>query len=144
MKLYAVQDTSVLGSSSLAILATYAAAFGNCLIVADIGITSWSITTDVSRSPLVGSATDALIDHSIEICTKLISIDPRCAHRRFGKGFPRCEPARPNGPQLCHRCAVAGDHDRSTRLHFTKHGCRLITKLSLSDHSVHAVYVAHV
>jgi hypothetical protein len=105
---------------------------------------SWSISTDVSRSPLVGSAINALIDHSIEICTKPISLDPRCAQRRFGQSCPRCEPARPNGPQLCHGCAVAGDHDRSTRLHFTKHGGRLITKLSLSDHSIHAASVAHV
>jgi len=49
-------------------------------------ITSWSITTDVSRSPLVGSAIDALIYHSIEIRTKPAGIDPRCAGCRVGKG----------------------------------------------------------
>jgi hypothetical protein len=49
-------------------------------------ITSWSITTDVSRSPLVGSAIDALIYRSIEICTKPTCIDPRCAGCRVGKG----------------------------------------------------------
>ncbi len=107
-------------------------------------IRSWSITTDVSRSPLVGSAIDSLIYHSIEICTEPFRVDPRCAGCSFGKGFSGHEPARPYGPQLGDWRAVAGYNDCSTRFHLAKHGRGLIAKLALRDDSVHRVSVAHV
>jgi hypothetical protein len=56
------------------------------------------MTTEVSRSPLVGSAIDALIDYSVEVCTKPISINPRRAGGRFREDASRYEPMRANGP----------------------------------------------
>lgn len=100
-------------------------------------MTSWSITTDVSRSPLVGSVIDALVDHSVEICTKSICIDAGCTHCCIGKGCSRHEATRPNRTQLRHRGAVTGDYDRSPGLYLAKDGCGLIPKLPLSDRSVH-------
>jgi hypothetical protein len=47
-------------------------------------ITSWSITTDVSRSPLVGSVIDVLVYHHIEIGTKPSGVDAGRANRSFG------------------------------------------------------------
>jgi hypothetical protein len=107
-------------------------------------ITSWSITTDVSRSPLVSSVIDALIYHSIEIGTKPTGVDPGRANRSFGNGGSGHESARPNGPQFRDGRAIAGHHDRSARLYLAKHGCRLITKLALRDLAVHGLRVALV
>jgi len=107
-------------------------------------ITSWSITTDVSRSPLVSSVIDALIYHRIEIGTKPTGVDPGSANRSFGNGCSGHESARPNRPQFRDGRAIAGHHNRSARLHLAKHGCRLIAKLALRDLAVHGAIVALV
>jgi hypothetical protein len=82
-----------------------------------------SETTDVSRSPRVGSVIDALVDHRIEACTKPLGVDPRRAGCRLGKRRSEHEAPWPNGPQLCNRSAVACYDYRPAGLYFAKHGC---------------------
>jgi hypothetical protein len=86
---------------------------------------------------LVGSAIDALIYDSIDICTKPAGINAGCEDCRFGKDCSRHETPRPNGPQFCDWRAVAGDHDRSPCLYLAKHGSGLIAQLPLCDFSAH-------
>jgi hypothetical protein len=107
-------------------------------------ITSWSITTDVSRSPLVGSVIDALIYYHIEIGTKPSGVDAGRANRSFGNGCSGHESVRPDRPQFRDGRAIAGHHDRSARLYLAKHGCRLIAKLTLRNLAIHGVIVALV
>ncbi len=107
-------------------------------------ITSWSITTDVSRSPLDSSVIDVLIYHRIEIGTKPTGIDPGRANGSFGDSCSGHESARPDGPQFRDGRAIASHHDRSARLDLAKHGCRLIAQLALRDLAVHGVNVALV
>lgn len=53
---------------------------------------SWSITTEVSSSPLVGSAIDGLIHDSIQIGAQPVGIDTR--------GTPRCLRNHRSGHEL--------------------------------------------
>jgi hypothetical protein len=70
-------------------------------------ITSWSITTDVSTSPRVGSVIEALVDYHIKIRSEAARIDLRCSRRCFSQGGRGHEPTRPNGLKLCHSLGLS-------------------------------------
>jgi hypothetical protein len=110
----------------------------------DGSIRSWSITTDVSSSPRVGSAIDALVDHSLEIRAESTCINPWRPPRGFGKRGSRHKTTRANGSQLCHGRAVARNDDRSSSLDLAQNSCGLIAQLPLSNDPIHAATVAHV
>ena len=81
---------------------------------------SWSITTDVSSNPLVGSAIDGLIRDGIQIGAHAVGIDARGASRRLGNHRPRDEPPLWNRAEIGHRPPVSGDADRLTGLHLAQ------------------------
>ncbi len=105
---------------------------------------SWSITTDVSSSPRVGSVIDALIDHGIDIRAETAGVDPWRAGCSLRNGCTEDEPARPNRPEFGDRRPVSSHHDGSPRLNFPEHCCRLIPELPLCNDSVHTQNVANV
>jgi hypothetical protein len=95
------------------------------------------MTTEVSRSPRVGSAIEALVYHRIEVCAKSRGVDPRRAGRRVGKRCSEHEPPWLNWPQLRNRRAVACYDYRSASFYFAEHGGGLIAQLTLRDDAVH-------
>lgn len=101
-------------------------------------MTSWSTTTAVSSSPLVGSAIYRLIDVCIEIRTQPPGIDAGRTFRRLGNHRSRYEPPRRHRPQRGGRHAVARDDDRLSCLHFPEHGPGMVAKLTLKSGSAHA------
>src|ERR1700756_3895446 len=103
------------------------------------------MTRDVSSTPRVGSVIDVRVDYGIQVCTKTVGIDARCASCCVGDNGPRHKAAPPNRPQFPDRRAVAGHDDRSPRLHLPKYSGRLIAKLPLGDYSaLHVRMVAVV
>ena len=84
----------------------------------DASSRSWSMRTEVSRSPLVGSAIYGVIHYCVDIRTKPIAVDSRSSCRGISNGCSRNEPSRRNRPELGDRHAVARDDDSLTRLHF--------------------------
>ncbi len=107
-------------------------------------ITSWSMTTDVSSKPLVGSDIEALIDHSIYIDTKLPGVDPRRMPAGVGHRGARHEPVGPERPKLRDGRSVSRDDQGSARLHFTKDSRRVVAQFALGNQAVHRGDVAHV
>ena len=105
---------------------------------------SWSITTEVSSSPRVGSVIDALIDHGIDIRAETAGVDPWRTGCSLRNGCTEDEPARPNRPEFGDRRPVSSHHDGSPRLNFPEHCCRLIPELPLCDDSIHRRNVANV
>ena len=69
---------------------------------------SWSITTEVSSNPLVGSAIDGLIHDSIQIGAHFVGIDARGAPRRLGNHRPEHEPPLWNCAELGRRHPISG------------------------------------
>jgi hypothetical protein len=91
----------------------------------------------VSRSPLVGSVIETLVNHCIEVCTKSAGIDPWCAGRCLRERCSEYEPPLPDGSQLRNRRSVARHYDGLACLNFAKDGSRLIPKLALVNDSAH-------
>ena len=98
---------------------------------------SWSITTDVSSNPLVGSAIDGLIHDRIQIGAHAIGIDPRGAARRLGNHRPTDEPPLWNRAEVGHRHPVSGDDDRLTGLHLAQNCAGIVAELSLGNGPAH-------
>jgi hypothetical protein len=95
------------------------------------------MTTEVSRSPLVGSAIESLIYNCVEVSTKPLSIDPRRTGCGLGERRAEHEAPWPNGPQFRNRCAVSRYDYRAARLYFAQYSSRLIAQLTLRDGAVH-------
>ena len=87
---------------------------------------SWSITTEVSSSPLGGSAIDRLIHNRIQIRAQTVVIDARRAARGLDNHRAKHEPPPWNRAELGHRHPVSGDSDRLTGLHLTEYRAGVI------------------
>lgn len=77
------------------------------------------MTTEVSSRPRVGfcaSATERRIHHGVEVGAEAGAVDSRRAAGGVGEKLPGREATRGDGPELGDRHAVAGHHDRLTRL----------------------------
>jgi hypothetical protein len=62
-----------------------------------------------------------LIYHLVEVAKEFDCIDPWSTAPSLGDYFPWDESTRRQGPQLCHRSAVAGEDEGPSSLHFTKY-----------------------
>jgi hypothetical protein len=120
--------------SSASVIAEIADSSGNSAG----SIWSWSMTTDVSRSPRVGSAIEALVYYRIEVRAKSGGVDARGTGGCICKRCSEYESARLDGPQLRYRRAVACHYYRAACLNFAKHGGGLIAKLALRDGTAHS------
>ena len=98
---------------------------------------SWSITTEVSSNPLVGSAIDGLVRDRIQIRAQTVVIDARRAARRLGNHRSKHEPPLWNRAELGHRHPVSGDGDRLTGLHLTEYRARIVAELALGNGPAH-------
>src|SRR3990172_5164640 len=107
---------------------------------------SWSITTDVSSKPRVGSilATDALVDDRVEVGPEGCAVDTRCAPSSVRERGPRYEPSWRHRSDLRHGCPVSRHDQRPPRLHLTENRGGIVAKLPLGDHVVHDPIVASV
>ena len=104
----------------------------------DAGSTmSWSITTEVSRSPLVGSAIDGLVHDRIQFHAQTVEIDARRAARRLGNHRSKHEPPLRNRAELGDRHPVSGDGDRLAGLHLAKYRARVVAELALGNGPFH-------
>ena len=98
---------------------------------------SWSITTEVSSSPLVGSAIDGLIHDRIQIGAQSVCVDARGASRRLGDHCSRHEPPLGNRAELGDRHPISGDRNRLAGLHLAKYRPGVVAELTLGNGPVH-------
>jgi hypothetical protein len=106
--------------------------------------TSWSTTTDVSRSPLVGSAMDGLVHYGIQVGAKSSRVNPRCPQRCVRDHCPGYESSGRDRSKLSHGHAVSSNDKRLPRLHLSEHCAGVVAQLSLGNCLTHGLIVAHV
>jgi hypothetical protein len=87
----------------------------------------------------VGSAIDALINHSVDLGPKPAGVDPRRTRSRLGDRRTRHEPVRPKRPKLRNGRAIPRHDERSAPLYLTKDGRGIIPQFTLSDRSRHTM-----
>ena len=103
----------------------------------------WSITTEVSESPLVGSTSINRLRHdSIEIGTHAFGIDARGMSCRFGDHGTGHETPSGNCAELRRGRAVSGDDDRPAGLYLPEYRAGRVVKLSLGDEPAHGAKIA--
>ena len=90
----------------------------------------------------MGSVIESLINHGIEICTKLRGIYSRCSGCSLHQSRSRHKTSCTDGSQLRNRCAVTSNDDGFAGLYFAKDGGELIAKFALVDNSAHGQNIA--
>ena len=98
---------------------------------------SWSITTEVSSSPLVGSGIDGLIHDNIQIGAQPVKIDARGTSRCLGNHRSGHEPPLWNCAEFGRRHTISSDNNRLTGLYFAEYRARVVAKLPLGNDPAH-------
>ena len=98
---------------------------------------SWSITTEVSNKPLVGSAIRRLVYNGIQIRAHTTGVDAWSLSRRVRNHRSMHELPLSDRTELGHRHPVAGHDDRLTGLHLAEYRAGVVAQLPLGNGPAH-------